>query len=306
MTISEINYLDGLELFRDEFKKYIISLLKRNFQDIWPEKFRESLNSDQQKNWDSSIKKGLSPKDVIDFHYLKSFAIKYKNLLEPQFGKKTNSLPTWFDEIAYVRHHLTHFTQNYLKESDVIKGWIHMIYIAQILQMSELEKKLEIIQKREDIKKKFEQIQERQEINDMADEVPEAKDNKNKEAKPTPEKKETVEEKTDKKEEKRKEMKKEKVVGLSEEKMKEVLEHTKSMMEKWNAEKAQDDIERQKEKIEKEQDDTERQKELAEIKAGKEKLAELMKLREKLVAEEESKKKAVATEKADNNKPISN
>ncbi|MEK7585648.1 MAG: hypothetical protein AAB477_00200 [Patescibacteria group bacterium] len=132
----------------------------------------------------------------------------------------------------------------------------------------------------------------------MAGKPNEATDNKTKKkpgkgkVEKTPETKTaTTEEKTDKKEEKKKAEKKEKIVGLSEEKMTEILGYTKSVMEKWKAEKAQDDIERQKEEAEEKQDDAERQKELYEIKAGEEKLAELMKLREKLVAEEGLKEK---------------
>lgn len=153
MTRSEKDLLDALDLFINELRGYIVSLLSKNFQVEWSERFRDALSPVQQMNWDKSINEKISPIDLIDFQYLKSFSIKYKTLFQPQFGKKSNSLPTWFGEIADVRNHLTHFTA--LKESDAIKGWIHMITIAEILKIGELEAKLYQIHKGEIIDTHF-------------------------------------------------------------------------------------------------------------------------------------------------------
>jgi hypothetical protein len=143
MTQSKQDLIGALELFIKEMRCYIVSLLSQNFEAKWSDKFREILPLKQQMNWDKGLNGGISPNDLIDFHYLNSFSIGYKGLLQPQFGKKTNSLPTWFGEIAEVRNSLTHFTA--LNESDATKGWIHMISIAQILCLTDLEESLKKI-----------------------------------------------------------------------------------------------------------------------------------------------------------------
>jgi len=74
---------------------------------------------------------------LIDFHHFKSFAIANKELLRPDFGRKTNNVPSWLSDIADVRHKVAHF--NEITKNEATKTWIDMETIAGLLKMPELE-----------------------------------------------------------------------------------------------------------------------------------------------------------------------
>jgi hypothetical protein len=134
------NLYTAFGIFIDAFRPYIISVLMKEANDKWPAWFVESLNPDQRINWNTGLRNGAAPENLIDYHYLKGFAIKYRQLLVPDFARKTNDLPNWLGEIAQVRHGLAHFQD--IDEDEATKAWIHMTSIAKILQMTDLQTEL--------------------------------------------------------------------------------------------------------------------------------------------------------------------
>jgi len=134
------NLLKALSLFIEAFRLYIVSILKKEVGDKWSATFSTALLPDKKSNWDKSIQNGSKPEDVIDYQYLKPFAIKFKELLRSDFGIKANDIPNWLSEIADARNKVTHFQD--LDKDDATKAWIHMRKIAGILKMADLEHQL--------------------------------------------------------------------------------------------------------------------------------------------------------------------
>lgn len=131
-------------LFIEAFRPYIVSLLMEEEGDKWPAKFVEVLSIDQKEKWNMGLRNGSTPETLIDFHHLKSFAIRNKDLLKKDFGKKFGDTPNWLGEIAQVRHDVAHF--NSIDEDEATKAWIHMKTIAKAIGMPELEEELKKIQ----------------------------------------------------------------------------------------------------------------------------------------------------------------
>lgn len=131
-------------LFIEAFRPYIVSLLMEEEGDKWPAKFVEVLSIDQKEKWNMGLRNGSTPETLIDFHHLKSFAIRNKDLLKNDFGKKFGDTPNWLGEIAQVRHDVAHF--NSIDEDEATKAWIHMKTIAKAIGMPELEEELKKIQ----------------------------------------------------------------------------------------------------------------------------------------------------------------
>jgi len=131
-------------LFIETFRPYIVALLIEEEGELWPAKFVESLSYDQKDKWNIGLKNGSTPETLIDYHHLKSFAIKNKDLLKRDFAKKFGDLPNWLNEIAQLRHDVAHF--NTVDEDEATKVWIHMKTIAKAIQMPELEEELKKIQ----------------------------------------------------------------------------------------------------------------------------------------------------------------
>ena len=98
-------------------------------------------------NWTYSLHQGSSPESLIDFGNLKNFAIRERDLLRDDFGRKTNNLPTYFGEIAEVRNHSSHFQT--MEEFDVNRAFDNMLIVARQLQMQELEEEIERLRRPE-------------------------------------------------------------------------------------------------------------------------------------------------------------
>ena len=131
------NLYKGLGLFLEAMRPYAVSILENEAGDKWPAMFVEALSSAQKNSWNIGLRNGSDPEALIDFHYLKPFAIKYKELLKEDFGKKdVHSLPTWFGEIAEVRHQIAHFQE--IEDDQVLNTWIKIIQISRSLKMPEL------------------------------------------------------------------------------------------------------------------------------------------------------------------------
>jgi predicted AAA+ superfamily ATPase len=135
------NLQKGLGLFIEAIRLYIVALLKEANGDSWADSFAETLSDVQRFGWNQNIENGKAPENLIDFSNLKFFAIRNKELLKRDFGKKNNSLPNWFEEIAEVRNEVSHY-QNDIDEDAATKCWINMKTIANILKMNELESEL--------------------------------------------------------------------------------------------------------------------------------------------------------------------
>ncbi len=134
------NLYKGLGIFLEAFCAYIISLLVKESTDDWVGKFVETLSPQQKSNWERDIENGATPEGMIDFHHFKSFTIANKDLVRPDFGRKTNNLPSWLSDIADVRNKVAHFEE--ISGNEATKAWIDMETIAGFLKMSELTKEL--------------------------------------------------------------------------------------------------------------------------------------------------------------------
>jgi predicted AAA+ superfamily ATPase len=134
------NLFKALGDFLEAFRYYVVSLLVNESGDNWAHLFVETLNPAQRRNWEIGLQNGSTPQNLIDFHYLKNFAIRQKHLFQNDFQRNTAKLPTWLEEIADVRHKLAHYDE--LDDDEVTKAWIHIKTIAKILNMRDLEAEL--------------------------------------------------------------------------------------------------------------------------------------------------------------------
>ncbi len=130
-------------LFIEAFRPYVVSLLEEKEGERWPAEFVGVLTFDQKESWNMGLRNGSTPETLIDFHHLKSFAIRKKDLLRKDFERSVGALPNWLQEIANVRNSVAHF--NDIDDDEATKVWIHMKKISKAIKMPELEKELEKI-----------------------------------------------------------------------------------------------------------------------------------------------------------------
>jgi predicted AAA+ superfamily ATPase len=133
------NLFKALGNFIEAMRPYIIALLS-SIDKNWAQLYYDSLSPNQKENWNHNIKTGSTPQTLIDFHNLKGFSLKYKDLLKKDFPQDFNKLPTWFEEIADVRHKCNHYQQ--LEDDDYQRPINNMRRIARILNMTELENEI--------------------------------------------------------------------------------------------------------------------------------------------------------------------
>src|SRR5438552_1143086 len=105
------NLFKGLGLFLEAFRSFLVSVLMRRAGEDWIQEFEHTLSPQQMENWKEGIRNGSSPEALIDFHHFKFFAIKNKDLLKADFGRKVTDVPNWLNEIADVRHKIAHFKE---------------------------------------------------------------------------------------------------------------------------------------------------------------------------------------------------
>lgn len=135
--IQKDNLYKGLGLFLEAMRPYAVSVLTKEAGDKWPVWFVEALSAQQQDHWKQGLRQGSAPETLIDFHYLKPFALKYKDLLRKDFGsKEVHNVPTFFGEIADARHLIAHFQE--VEDDQALNTWIKMTQIARTLGMDEL------------------------------------------------------------------------------------------------------------------------------------------------------------------------
>ncbi|MDZ4203334.1 MAG: DUF499 domain-containing protein, partial [Bacteroidales bacterium] len=131
-------------IFIEAFRPYVVSVLMQEAGERWPAWFVEALYPAQRDTWNQGLKAGTEPEALIDYSYLKSFALKYKDLVKKDFGKEINKLPTRLETIYDVRNKLAHFQE--IKEDEFTESFIQMKNIACSLQMGELEEELNRLQ----------------------------------------------------------------------------------------------------------------------------------------------------------------
>lgn len=120
----------------------------------WDKWFYEVLSDKQKENWDTGVKNETVPENLIDFHHLKSFAIKYKDILRDDFGRDVTKLPTWLQEIADARNKCNHFQD--VGKREIRRTFDIMIDVAHFLKMNELHTELERLQKGETVESRIE------------------------------------------------------------------------------------------------------------------------------------------------------
>ena len=85
IEMTKDSLFKALGLFIEAFRPYIVLKLTEKAGDKWDKWFYEALSDTQKDNWELGIRNGTPPVNLIDFHHLKSFAIKYKDILKRRF-----------------------------------------------------------------------------------------------------------------------------------------------------------------------------------------------------------------------------
>lgn len=152
MTISQLqqdNLYRSFGLFIEAFRPYVVQVLKKEAGDKWPAWFVEALYPAQRESWNLGLKNGTEPEALIDYPYLKSFVLKYKDLVKKDFGKDTNKLATRLETIYDTRNKLAHFQE--ISTDEYAETFIQMKSIVRSLKMDELEKDLNQLQEAKEI-----------------------------------------------------------------------------------------------------------------------------------------------------------
>ncbi|WP_373549315.1 DUF499 domain-containing protein [Haliscomenobacter sp.] len=134
------NLFKAFGLFIEAFRPYVVELLSKEAGERWPAWFVEALYPAQQDSWNTGLRSGSTPEALIDYPYLKPFALKYRELLRSEFGKEVNKLATRLETIYEVRNKLAHFQE--ISEDDFSEVFINMKSIARSIKMTELEQAL--------------------------------------------------------------------------------------------------------------------------------------------------------------------
>jgi Protein of unknown function (DUF499)/Swt1-like HEPN len=138
------NLSKALGLFIESFRPYVVAVLSKEAGDKWPAWFVEALYPIQRETWNIGIKNGTQPEVLIDYAYLKSFVLKYKDLLKSDFGKELNKLATRLESITDVRNKSAHY--NDITEDEYAEAFINFKNIARCIKLTELETALAQLQ----------------------------------------------------------------------------------------------------------------------------------------------------------------
>jgi len=149
MTSTNEILFKALGLFIDAFRLYTISLLTKAYDDKWPAEYANKLGMGQRDSWDKGLRNGTAPEQLIDFGNIRSFALGFKDLLKPDFGKETNNLATWLDDITEVRNKCNHYNTADLAPEAVTNAFYNMTRIADKTGMMELKDSLKRLQQPE-------------------------------------------------------------------------------------------------------------------------------------------------------------
>lgn len=150
--MSKDSLFKALGLFIEAFRPYIVNKLQEQAGEQWEKWFYDALSDTQKDNWDSGIRNGTTPANLIDFHHLRSISLRYKDIFKVDFGRDSNKLPTWFEEIADVRNKCNHFQD--VENLDIRRTFDNMVNIARLLKWKELRADLERLQTGETLEEK--------------------------------------------------------------------------------------------------------------------------------------------------------
>lgn len=166
-TIQQRNNLDrALGQFIEAMRLFVPVIMEEWYGRTWDQKFYENLSRTQQEGWSHEAKAGKSPSAIIDFHHLKSFALKEKDNLKELFKYDTHNLPTEMGKIANARHMLAHYDK---WDSDKAEAaFLNMITIAKTLEMSELEQELRHLKDGSSVKEQIIEKTQRTPVNQEA------------------------------------------------------------------------------------------------------------------------------------------
>jgi predicted AAA+ superfamily ATPase len=145
-NILKENLNKALGLFIEAMRQYIPAIMMKEHGKLWDEAYFEGLTDNQKSLWSQHTQEGeKSPQMMIDFGNLGGFAIKQKRLLRDDFGRDSNNLPTYFNQIGEARHMLAHYDDwDNLKAETAFN---QMLIIAKKLKMKELEDEISSLKK---------------------------------------------------------------------------------------------------------------------------------------------------------------
>ncbi len=131
---ERISLWGAFDKFIRKFRPVVVDLLKSNGYSNWLDEFGYSLQGKKKSNWNKARKLcGADPPiDLIDYPYLKSFAIGKQNLLKSVFKEDAENVPSWFGELYLVRNKLSHFGTPPSKNA-CDKAWIHLEILSERL-----------------------------------------------------------------------------------------------------------------------------------------------------------------------------
>lgn len=124
---------DAGEIFLKGIRLYIAEKMNASLGFDWPILYKEGLLPGQQKEWEKGLMDGKDPVDLIDWGHLKYFTIQNKQYFKDDFGRHTNRLPTWMEEIVDVRNEWAHTHD--IDLDDALRMLGNMIRILQFIKM---------------------------------------------------------------------------------------------------------------------------------------------------------------------------
>jgi hypothetical protein len=131
---------DAGELFLKGFRLFLYEKMYAAIGHDWAIVYKEGLLPNQQKDWENELMKGKDPVDLIDWGHLKHFAIQNKHYFKDDFGRQTNRLPTWLEEIVEVRNDWAHTHD--IDQDDALRMLGNMIRILNYIKMEEISEQL--------------------------------------------------------------------------------------------------------------------------------------------------------------------
>jgi hypothetical protein len=140
MSDKKTNLFKALSKFIEAMRLYLYTGLNNQYGAAWERKYFESLHHSKTEHWGMRLQEGIDPIQLIDYGNLKDFAIQNKNFFEKDFGSQKNALPTFFGQISEARNMINHYGIYINDKAE--KAYLHMIEIAQKLEMNELENDL--------------------------------------------------------------------------------------------------------------------------------------------------------------------
>ncbi|MDX8340543.1 DUF499 domain-containing protein [Draconibacterium sp. IB214405] len=134
---------DAGELFIKGFRIYLVEKMIAKIGQDWGIVYKDDLLPQHQKIWDEGLMAGKDPVELIDWGHLKHFSIHNKDYFKDDFGRNTNRLPTWLEEIVEVRNDWAHTHD--IDQDDAIRMLGNMIRILNYIKMDSIAEQLKKI-----------------------------------------------------------------------------------------------------------------------------------------------------------------